>query len=280
MRFLKFIKDHLSAILGHTVGVIGIALSIYFYMLSIAERQPILLITEPRTLVADAARTVNSRIQVLRSDGSPISGQVWAAQFYLWNAGKISINRANVLAPITIEFADSSVELLGYSVVNESRPEISRAALVADDKSKGRAISIDFQILENRDVVIGQVIYQGTAQSPINIQGTVEGVEEILTNPPVDWSAFWLNIGVVVGVSVLAVIGMGASLLITAHLHTRVSKNEKLTKVVKYAFNAALILSVGFLFWAMGSTFYKRAATQKPPQVQIIENKSQPLPQN
>lgn len=249
-------------------------------MLSIAERQPILLITEPRTLVADATRTVNSRIQVLRSDGSPISGQVWAVQFYLWNAGKISINRANVLAPITIEFADSSVELLGYSVVNESRPEISRAALVADDKSKGRAISIDFQILENRDVVIGQVIYQGAAQSPINVHGTVEGVEEILTNPPVDWFAFWLDIGVLVGALTLAVIGLGASLFITAHLHNRVSKNEKLTKVVKYVFTAALILYVGFLFSAVGSKFYKRAATHKPPQVQIIENKSQPLPQN
>src|SRR3990172_9432052 len=207
----KLAREHALSILGLAFGVVGIILSIYFYALSVTERQPVLSVSEPRTLVVNTEQTATTKIRVVRLDGTPISGEVWAMRFYVWNPGKLAIKREHVLVPISLQFQDKSVEILGYSVTHENRPGITRAKLSVSDQAKPNRLQIDFDILENKDVIVGQVTYKGSAKTPIEIGGTVEGADKVLPDAPVDWTSIWGNfiyvilvgIGIIVGIIVI-----------------------------------------------------------------------------
>jgi hypothetical protein len=274
--FEKLKREHVHSLLSYAFGVVGIILSIYFYTLSVTERQPVLSVSEPRTLVVNTEQTATTKIRVVRLDGSPIKGEVWAMRFYVWNAGKLAIKREHVLVPISLEFQDKSVEILGYSVAHENRPEITRAKVSVADPSKPNRLEVAFDILENRDVIVGQVTYRGSAKTPLHIAGTIEGAENVLPDSPVDWSSVWGNfiyvifvgVGIIVGFIVVAII----SSLIGKVLGTVISEvnRKRIGKISDFAFGTMVVMVILLIIFA---ATYAKSKTKVPLPTHMTESK-------
>lgn len=263
----KLAREHALSFLGLAFGVVGIILSIYFYTLSVTERQPVLSVSEPRTLVVNTEQTATTKIRVVRLDGKPINGEVWAMRFYVWNPGKLAIKREHVLVPISLQFQDESVEILGYSVTHENRPGVTRARLSVGDQTKLNKLQIDFDILENKDVIVGQVTYKGTAKTPIQIGGTIEGADRVLPGAPVDWSSIWGNFIYVILVGIGIIVGFIVVMLIAGLLGKALGSaisevnRRRIGKISDFAFGA---LGVIFILLIIFAATYAKSKTKVP----------------
>jgi hypothetical protein len=185
------LRSHLKQ---HGVGWLTTGLStvlaFYFYRESIEARDPVFLVDPNRTEIISHARVETAPIRVLRHDGRPVTGDLYALRFYFWNAGKTSIRSGNVLDTIRITL-DDPAEIIEYKVLNRTRPITSlelRPHRVGDRLNK---LNLAFSILEHHDGFAGQIIYEGTANAHIRIVGIVEGVPHGVR----DGSAFgWLGV--------------------------------------------------------------------------------------
>ena len=94
------------------LATLGIGLAIYFYLQSQKEREAVLYVESIRTQFVDISSEGASKLEVL-FEGKPLGRKnVTAIQLYFWNAGKESIEHADVLQPIEIDLfsADEILE--------------------------------------------------------------------------------------------------------------------------------------------------------------------------
>src|ERR1700757_30692 len=115
---------------GLLVAAVGIGVAYYFYQEAREDRAPIFVVDPNRVEILSAERAATAPIRVLRRDGVPIQGDIYAVRFFIWNAGKRSIRPENVLEPIRIGLGPGS-EILDFKPLKTARP-ITHADLVSD----------------------------------------------------------------------------------------------------------------------------------------------------
>jgi hypothetical protein len=201
---IDYIRKYWIPLWGLLFGFIGIVLALYFYALSAKQKTPIFQVSRQRTLIADSKQTRGSKIRVVDKDGNEIQGQIWVVTFYFWNAGKLSIKKAQILEDLQIEFKSKEIKILDSKIINQTRPKIIKASLGSLLTYDPQKVRLEFDILEHGDGVSGQITYIGSQNAEISLSGTIEGVKEFYETAPVDWSMIWLNLfKVVVGGAVL-----------------------------------------------------------------------------
>ena len=137
-------------------------------------RDPFFLVDPSRTEIISHARVESAPIRVLRNDGEAVTGDLYALRFYIWNAGKRSIKRVDVLDTIKLAF-DDSAEILDFKILNRSR-QITGSELYPERVGRRlRALTVSFLILERDDGFTGQITYQGSGDAHLRISGTIEG---------------------------------------------------------------------------------------------------------
>ncbi len=177
------------------------AWGVYATFLTHETRDPTFVVDPNRVEILSAERAATAPIKVLRRDGSPIRGNIYAVRFYIWNAGNQSIRQENVLDSIRISLRNEADEILDYKVLKVSRP-ITRARLatVSPVRPVGhglRTLAFVFSILEHNDGLSGQIIYQSNpgqflssrGDSVLLVSGIVEGAAAGIQNPQVP--SFW-----------------------------------------------------------------------------------------
>ena len=196
---------------GIVVGAIpGLALSLYIYLQTREARDPVFVVDANGVEIISRERVANSPITVLH-DGVPIRGDVYAARFFFWNAGKRSIRPENVLEPIQITLGDSGSQILDFRSVKASRP-VAHVQLTRT-RANAQTLLVTFSILERGDGLSGQIIYQGRQRVPLQVTGTIEGAEIRTTAAP----SVWVTIGTLAGdlaVIVLVPIVAGALVIL------------------------------------------------------------------
>lgn len=232
------------------IGILGIviaaAIAWFLYNESRLYRQLIFLVDPVRTEILSAERTAKAPIKVIkRSDGTEVTSDLTSVRFYLWNRGKQSIRRNNVLMNLIISLDDTTGEILDAKSLKVSRP-ITELKLLRHDSNPTRNLVVDFFILEQNDGMTGQIIYEGNPRATFVISGIIEGVKQIETEIPFSYVAVALragkNIGFILGIVLLSMVLFLPYLLLKERF-------EKGTKVRKLLDILGGMVYIVFLLW-------------------------------
>ena len=172
-RLVRFFSNPLVGGLGTAISLIGILLAFYFY-LDQKEFRNLTYIVHP-VKVAIVKTGQASKLTAMYAD-KPIKTDITAVQVALWNQGKLPIKNSNILSPIVLYTANKS-PILEATIRKVSR-EVIKLQLQTQEPSNG-LITISWQILEQYDAGIIQLIYAGNTDVDIRLSGVIEGQKEI-----------------------------------------------------------------------------------------------------
>lgn len=172
-RLTRFFSNPTVGGLGTVVGVIGILIAIYFYFEQKEFRALTYYLHPAKAIIvkADQASKLTATY-----DNNPVKTDISVAQIAIWNQGKLSIRNNNILKPVVIYMAEKK-PILEASIRKLSR-DVINLQLRTEEAQKGR-ISLSWQILEQNDGGIIQLIYAGGPDVDIRIDGVIEGQKEI-----------------------------------------------------------------------------------------------------
>lgn len=161
---------------GMLVSVVSVVLAVVFYLALQKERELVYAANPIRTTVVAAGQS--SDLEILHG-GKQIAGvDITAAQVAIWNAGKQSVRRDNVLEDVVI-FTEPSVQILEASIRVRSR-DVTGFTLrdTVQSRQEGK-VPLSWHILEENDGGSVQLIYAGPQEINIGVRGTIEGLRGI-----------------------------------------------------------------------------------------------------
>jgi len=173
-------KRKLSSLLSHPIVVIftiigliltftSFALSIYFYY---AAKEYPQLTYYPHPVKATLVRAGEASRLITSFDNKPVETNITVAQIAIWNQGKRPIKKDQVLEPVAI-FTENNTPILEATIRKSSR-EVTQLTLNTDDLQNGR-VTVLWNILEQNDGGVIQLIYAGNADVSISADGILEG---------------------------------------------------------------------------------------------------------
>jgi hypothetical protein len=158
---------------GFIVGIVGIVLAVYFYFAGVSKPNLTLLLHPIRTPIVRAGGLSELSVSLR---GKPIAGNLTAAQFVIWNAGKAPIRHADILRPLVLMTA-SNCPIYEATIRSVSRPVIA-FQLVTNEIASGR-LGFDWKILEYNDAASIQVLYGGDQELGFSEVGVMVGQNSV-----------------------------------------------------------------------------------------------------
>lgn len=159
-------------------SAISIAITIVFgyYFLYVGEKQrePTFYVDPIKTMIIDRTTAADAPIQLLKANQDTITSDVVSAYFYFFNQGQETIKRENVYSPLKIK-VDTASEILYFKVIKTAR-DVSGITVSKD--TTDNSMLVDFKALEKDDGFVGQLIYEGSLDTEIRIEGGIEGAKE------------------------------------------------------------------------------------------------------
>lgn len=149
--------------------VLGLILSIYFYVRSTKKRDLVYYVNPAQAIVVKTGES--SGLHVFYGSHE-LTSDVTAAQIAVWNQGNDSIRPDNVLEQVAIR-TKPSVPILEASIRKKSRDVID----VSLDQSRlsDGVVGVRWNILEQNDGAVIQIVYAGAPSNEIHTSGVVEG---------------------------------------------------------------------------------------------------------
>jgi len=170
---IQFFSNPMVGFVGTVASVIGVVLAIYFYLQGNKKRELTYYVRPVRTIVVKAEET--PRLSVTY-DGQQIRTDITAAQIAFWNRGHESIRKTNVLQPLIISTA-GEVPILEVRISTLSR-DVVGVQLDQSELERGR-LSVSWDILEENDGGIVQIVFAGKPDLEITASAIIEGQREI-----------------------------------------------------------------------------------------------------
>ncbi|MCC6373115.1 MAG: hypothetical protein IT236_19075 [Bacteroidia bacterium] len=167
-------KRNLLNILGFLIGILGIALSVYYYELSKREKDPTFIIDPIKFEILKSSSTHLAPIKILTLNGDEIKRDVTSLTFYFWNKGKEPIRPVDLLTNINFILSNNA-KIIDFKILKRSR-DVCKINLF---KHNSDTLRLDFKILEENDGFTGQVIFEGPETTQLNIATDIVGVKSI-----------------------------------------------------------------------------------------------------
>lgn len=156
-------------ITGSIASILGILLSIYFYLAAHERRDLTYFVYPVKAAVIRAGQFPKLQVSM---DQKPVNGDVTAAQVAFWNAGDRPIRQDEVLRPFSVQ-TKNGARILEARLRKVNR-DVAGIALETGQAENG-LILIRWKILERNDGGIIQLIYEGDDNVPILADGIIEG---------------------------------------------------------------------------------------------------------
>jgi hypothetical protein len=163
-----------SSIISITITIV---FGYYFLYIGNRERKPTFYLDPTRTTILDKQNAANAPLQLLKSNGDTITSDVTSVYFYFFNQGKETIKKENVYSPLKIVLSDST-EILDFKILKVAR-FVSGMGLTRD--TLDNSLLIDFKALEKDDGLVGQLIFEGSKNASISLEGGIDGVKNFET---------------------------------------------------------------------------------------------------
>jgi hypothetical protein len=169
---LKKLGDWLSHPINLLIGFVGALasiLGIYFYFQSIEKRELNFYVHPVKATVVKTGQASKLTVSVA---GNVVTNDITAVQIAFWNAGKRPIKKGEILEPIVIS-CGAGHPILEVSLKKVTRP-LTHVVLETTNLENGE-VGVSWDILEQSDGGILQVVYSGEPSTPFGVRGTVEG---------------------------------------------------------------------------------------------------------
>ena len=233
--------------------------AIFTYVQTSHKRVLTFSINPARTVVVNTKQS--SRLSVA-FDGEPVRTDLTAVQVAFWNDGNESIRKSNNLKPLVIA-TENGVPILEATVLKVSR-DVSQITLDLSSIRDGR-ITVNWDILEQNDGAVIQIIYAGSPTVVISAQAVVETQGEV--NSSTDQTTAITNSYRNVGRTYLVIAGtMVTALAITFLLRRALSLDGLRDMPIRYiVINLAMPLFLVIFSLLMGLYYILVWTPASPP---------------
>lgn len=172
-RLSLFFSKPIVGIIGSIASVIGIPLAIYFYLVT-QEKPDLIYFVHPAK--ASVVRTDQSSQLSVQFDGRSLKSDVTAIQIAFWNAGKKPIKYSDILSPLIIKTKNKE-KILKVNLRKKSRDIVHID--IDSSKSANGEVKITWNILEQNDGGVLQIIYAGNETVEIKAHAILVGQSKI-----------------------------------------------------------------------------------------------------
>lgn len=153
------------------LGVIGIVLSIIFYLWSERHKQISYLQNGSTSIIFDSKRSSPS-IKIYELDSTPITKNVYLFTGTIWNSGDFSIQKDDIRIPIHIKL-NKDAKILDYNIVKQKDSTFSAFEL---KKINQNSILLNWNFFDPGNGIKFQIIYQDESESNITLNGKIAGI--------------------------------------------------------------------------------------------------------
>jgi len=194
---MSLFSNPIVGMIGWSATILSLFLGIYFYIQSTKKRDLVYYVNPAQAVVVKTGETSNLHVSY---GDRELKSDVTAAQIAIWNRGNESIRPESVLEPVTIR-TSPSVPILEASIRKKSRGVVD-ITLDQSRLSEG-VVGMKWNILEQRDGAVIQIVYAGPPSINIEVSGVFEGqdqirnlkyLEENVTKPPWPFAFMGSNI--------------------------------------------------------------------------------------
>jgi len=169
-------KSGLWNFLSLAIGVVGVALAVYFNLINQKEREPAFLTTKGLLVYASQSNIEAPKYRMVWADEGgekPIVDNVYVQELAFWNKGKLPIEKRDILTPLGFKYPD------GVVVIDAFVSESNRALVVKPTVDfDGREVGFSFDILEMGEGFKVQVVFASPDYVKPGIHGDIKGVRE------------------------------------------------------------------------------------------------------
>lgn len=159
--------------------ILGLIFAIYTFASSNITRNLIYTIYPIKALALRSGEVSNLKVFYEEKE---IKTDITVAQLAIWNKGKIPIKPDNILKTIKIT-TNPSTPILEVQIRKQSRDVIGFT--IGSSYYNEGYIPVSWDILENGDGAIIQIIYSGSEDVKFSVEGVIEGQNKIsIQNPP------------------------------------------------------------------------------------------------
>lgn len=151
-------------------SIISIPLGIYLFSAGLERPDITFLVSGSRGILYQ--KNPQSSLK-LSFDDKPIDSDVYIAQIAIWNRGKRPVRREDFLITPRIIVASDGARIIEASVRAVTRQETQFSRTF--DPAADTGVSIDWKVLEMNDGGVCQVIYTGTPDTTISVDGVIIG---------------------------------------------------------------------------------------------------------
>ena len=155
------------AFLGAVASIVALILGV-FPWLTAPHRHLVYRINPVRTPIVQT--TAPSDVSILYK-GKPVSGNVTAVQIAIWNAGREPIKSEDILRNIVIQVGTN--QIMEAKIVKSSR-EVCEFQFDSN-KVAFSSMGVTWRILEKNDGASVQLVYSGTPDVKVSVEGTIVG---------------------------------------------------------------------------------------------------------
>src|ERR1044071_2684714 len=160
-------QKHPSAVLITYIG--GIASIIGLAICFITPKSELAFCVNPiRTPIVQSSVASGFNVSY---HGITLTGDVTAAQVAVWNRGSQPIRNQDILSPIILRANASILEL----TLLKTNRAVAGFTVHADTNMVSGVVSMDWKILQKNDAALIQIIYSGTPQQPLTLEGAIPG---------------------------------------------------------------------------------------------------------
>jgi hypothetical protein len=171
---VKFFSRPVVGITGSIASIVGILLSGFLFLASRENPELTYFVHPAKAVVVRTGQTSRLSFQF---DGQPFVGDVTAAQVAFWNAGRRSIRGTSILKPLVIR-TSGGTRILEARLQKTSR-DVSGITIDSSHISSGE-VEIRWNILEQNDGGVVQIVYAGDEAVTVHAQAVLEGQRDAL----------------------------------------------------------------------------------------------------
>lgn len=156
---------------GLAIGVIGIAVGLFFGLTARRRRELVYSINPVYTRIVRSRQATDLKVSYRDEPLGDVD--VTALQLAIWNAGNISIKPEHIRKEIVMT-TKPQVRVLEASIRTGSPDTGFKLSDTIESRAVGR-VPVSWEILERNDGVSIQLLYLGTPNVDIIIEGLIEG---------------------------------------------------------------------------------------------------------
>ena len=168
MKAKEFISNPWFIAIASICSIFSVIEGVIIYRLQWAKPS---IVASMNSVATPVVKTGTASKLAISYEGKPITSDITAVQIAIWNAGKKAVRPEQILNPITIS-VEGKHRILEAQIQRSTR-EVCKPTLQTDLLSDGK-LGINWRILEPKDGLLVQVIYEGPEKTPLTIQTVIE----------------------------------------------------------------------------------------------------------